>query len=127
MGKTQQRLGPGILQIWLVIEEQPSRQRVVFGGDQGHARQHGLRLPGCYGHGFGLADIRQADKTDALRVLADRIGQPFAGLEASGMGRQVFAVGAQHQFLEGVVGTGIVVAGVQVDRPTCATQLCPVL
>jgi hypothetical protein len=32
-------------------------------------------------HGFGLAHIRQADETDALWVVADRVGQLLAGFE----------------------------------------------
>src|SRR3990167_1808089 len=91
----------------------PAGYRGTAGATAGKARQHGLRVAGGNRHSFGMADIRQADKADAVRVLADRVGELFAGLEAFGVGGQGFAVGAKYQLLEGVEGAGLVITGVQ--------------
>ena len=77
--------------------------------------------------GLGLADVRQADETDGLRVLADTLGQFVAGFEALRGTSQLLALAAQYQLLERIEGPGIVITGIQAYRPRGATESLPVI
>ncbi|MND85646.1 hypothetical protein D3C80_775800 [compost metagenome] len=127
LGKRHQGIGPGIFSVGWQIEEQPTGQRIIFRGNQAVERRHGLRLTVDNGHGFSLAHVGQTDETDALRVSADRIGQLFAGLEALRRTAEGFPVAAEDQFLEGVVGPGLIIPCIQMNRPAATANVFPAL
>jgi hypothetical protein len=74
---------------------------------------------------FGLAHIRQADETDTLWVEADRVGQLLAGFEAFRWTAQGFPATAEDQFLEGVVGAGVIIPRIQMNGPATPAEVLP--
>ena len=126
MHERQEFAGPFRLLLWIGVEEQAPRQGIVFGGDQGRGRWHGLGIAVGDCQRLRLADRGEADKADGPATTADGQGQGVVGLVTGCIGSQRFALAAQDQFLEGVVGTGLVIASVQLDGSIGTAELTPV-
>ncbi|MNN04961.1 hypothetical protein D3C81_1177020 [compost metagenome] len=76
-------------------------------------------------HGFGPTHVGQADKTNALWVCTHGVGQLFTGFEAFRRAAETFPAITQDQFLEGVVGTGLIIPRIQMNRPAAAADVFP--
>jgi hypothetical protein len=74
----------------------------------------------------GLAwRVRQADEADTLWVEADRVGQLLAGFETFRCTAQGFPATAEDQFLEGVVGAGVIIPRIQMNAPPRPPRFFP--
>ena len=113
-----------VLRIGGSVEVEAAGERVVFGTD---GQAIGLEGSGSAlgdGDGFGAQDVRQADETDAVGVAGYGIGERLAIFKTfGGIGERS---AAENQGLEGVIGSRVVVGGVDVDGFRLAIHLRPV-